>query len=83
MIKKNGNFESASVGFENDATKKIFCIGSATKTFTAVLILQEMERGTLKLNDSIGKFLNPIKNIPSNLTVEQLLRHESGIGQTV
>ncbi|HEA30476.1 MAG TPA: class A beta-lactamase-related serine hydrolase, partial [Leeuwenhoekiella sp.] len=83
LIKKNGNFESASVGFENDATKKIFCIGSATKTFTAVLILQEMERGTLKLNDSIGKFLNPIKNIPSNLTVEQLLRHESGIGQTV
>lgn len=83
LVKKNGNFEAARIGFSEDDKNKVFNIGSATKTFTAVLILREMEKGTLKLTDTLGKFLNPIENIPGNVTIKQLLKHESGLGRTV
>ena len=80
---KNGDYEGARIGFSKENNNQVFNIGSATKTFTAVLILQEMEKGNLKLSDTLGKFLNPIKNIPGNVTIKQLLKHESGLGRTV
>ncbi len=83
LVKKDGNFEAARVGFSEDNNNRVFNIGSATKTFTSVLILQEMEKGNLKLTDSLGRFLNPIENIPGNVTIKQLLKHESGLGRTV
>lgn len=83
LVKKGQHYESERIGFPEDNTNKVFNIGSATKTFTAVLILQEMEKGNLKLSDSLGKFLNPIENIPGNVTIRQLLKHETGLGQTV
>ncbi|GGB83289.1 hypothetical protein GCM10007424_24150 [Flavobacterium suaedae] len=82
LLKKDGQFCSQRLNFENN-DNTVFNIGSATKTFTAVLILQEVEKGTLKLSDSIGKFLSPIKNIPSDITIEQLLRHQTGLAETV
>ena len=82
LLKKDNQFYSKRLNFENN-DNTVFNIGSATKTFTAVLILQEVEKGTLKLSDTIGNFLSPIQNIASNITIEQLLRHQTGLAETV
>ena len=78
LVKKDGQFYSERLNFENN-DNTVFNIGSATKTFTAVLILQELEKGNIELTDSIGKFLSPIKNISSDITIEQLLEFKSPI----
>ena len=66
-------------------------IASIGKTFTATVVLQLVEEGSLDLDDTIDKFLdNPIVNLDSlhiyqgiaygrQITVEQLLNHTSGI----
>lgn len=57
----------------------IFYIGSNTKQFTAVAILQLVEKAKLKLADTLGKFI-PLAGYPvSSITVLQLLSHTSGI----
>ncbi len=66
---------------------RVFNIGSLTKTFTAVLILQEVEKGTLHLADTLGKFFDPelvnTQNIDPGISVENLLRHTSGLGEVI
>ncbi|MFZ1633469.1 MAG: serine hydrolase [Chitinophagales bacterium] len=54
-------------------------IGSVTKTFTAACILQLVDEGILQLDDSINKWLEPIIYIDTNITIRQLLRHQSGL----
>ncbi|MCK8523630.1 beta-lactamase family protein [Aquimarina sp. D1M17] len=83
LVKKNDKTETVSLGNFNLDQNSVFNIGSATKTFTAILILQEYEKGTLKLTDSIGAFLTPIPNIDSSLTIETLLAHESGLDEII
>ncbi|PTB91845.1 hypothetical protein C9994_14875, partial [Marivirga lumbricoides] len=82
LLKKNNQFYAQRINFENN-DNVVFNIGSATKTFTAVLILQEIEKGTLNLSDTIGTFLSPIQNIASDITIEQLLRHQTGLAEVV
>lgn len=83
LVKKNNTIENVSIGNFNLDNNHVFNIGSATKTFTAILILQEEEKGTLQLTDSIGKYLSPIKNVNGSLTIESLLKHQSGLGEIV
>lgn len=54
-------------------------IGSVTKTFTGACILQLVDEGILQLDDSINKWLEPIIYIDTNITIRQLLRHQSGL----
>ena len=56
----------------------IFRIGSITKQFTAVAILQLAEQGKLSLQDDIKKYM-PELPFKETITVEQLLNHTSGI----
>ncbi|UTW62665.1 serine hydrolase [bacterium SCSIO 12741] len=58
-----------------------FRIGSVTKQFTAIAILQLMEEGKLSIKDPIQKFLInfPKKEYP--LTIEHLLTHTSGLAE--
>lgn len=56
----------------------IFRLGSITKQFTAVAILQLASQGKLSLQDDIKKFM-PELPFKENITVEQLLHHTSGI----
>lgn len=57
-----------------------FASASAGKVFVAVGILQLIEQGIIKLNDTIGKILDiDLKNIDVEVTVEQLLNHTSGV----
>lgn len=83
LIKKNAEIKTQSIGDYNLTENHVFNIGSATKTFTAILLLQEMEKGNLQLTDSIGIYLNPIKNVSNSLTIEQLLTHESGLDEII
>ena len=57
-----------------------FATASMGKTFVAVGILQLVERGKLKFDDTLGKLLDfDLKRIDPNVTVEQLLTHTSGV----
>lgn len=57
-----------------------FATASAGKVFVAVCILQLIERGMLGIQDTLGSVL-PLDwhKIDTNITVEQLLMHTSGI----
>jgi len=57
----------------------IFRIGSITKQFTAVAILQLEEQGKLSLQDEITKFIPDYPTHGYKITVEQLLTHTSGV----
>ena len=60
-------------------TNMVFRIGSVTKQFTAVAILQLMEEGKLSLQDDITKFIPNYPTHGHTITVHQLLNHTSGI----
>lgn len=57
----------------------VFFIGSLTKEFTAVCILQLAERGKLELSDEITKYLPAQQLSGKKITIENLLTHTSGI----
>ena len=53
-------------------------IGSISKTFTAVLVLDFIEKKTLNLKETLDSFFPQIAN-SSRITIEHLLSHRSGI----
>ncbi|MDA8622321.1 beta-lactamase family protein [Psychrosphaera sp.] len=55
-----------------------FRIGSITKSFTAVLVMQMIEDGKLSLSQKLSDFFPAIPNA-SQITIQQLLSHKSGI----
>jgi CubicO group peptidase (beta-lactamase class C family) len=55
-----------------------FRIASITKTYTAVMILQLVEEGKLKLTDTLDKFFPQVANA-QEITILQILSHRSGI----
>jgi CubicO group peptidase (beta-lactamase class C family) len=57
-------------------------IASTTKLFTQIAIRQLEQGGKLSLSDTVGKFLPNYPNaaVRSKVTIEQLLRHRSGVG---
>ncbi|MGW1102464.1 serine hydrolase domain-containing protein [Streptomyces sp. NPDC002540] len=60
-----------------------FRIGSATKTFTATVVLQLVGEGRMSLEDTVEQWLPGVVqgngNDGSQITVRQLLQHTSGI----
>src|SRR5829696_6486219 len=57
----------------------VFRIGSITKQFTAIAILQLMEQGRLNLQDEIIRFIPDYPTHGNKITIEHLLTHTSGI----
>jgi CubicO group peptidase (beta-lactamase class C family) len=57
----------------------IFRVGSITKQFTAIAILQLMEQGKLSLQDDITRFIPDYPTQAYKITIEHLLTHTSGI----
>ena len=53
-------------------------IGSISKTFTATIIMQLVDENKLTLDTKLNKFFEQIPN-SKNITIEQLLRHQSGL----
>ncbi len=56
-----------------------FRIASISKTFTALAVLQLVEEGTLRLNDSILTHLPELPGSWGSITLELMLSHRSGI----
>ena len=64
----------------NTATTS-FQIGSITKLFTEILVLQLVEQKKIGLSDKLGKYIDGFsKEIAENVTIEQLMQHTSGLG---
>ena len=59
-----------------------FRIGSMSKTFTAVAILQLVEAGKVKLTARLGTYLHdyPNREVATKVTIRQLLTHTGGTG---
>jgi CubicO group peptidase (beta-lactamase class C family) len=57
----------------------IFLIGSMTKQFTAVCILQLMEQGKLELKNPVSRYIAGLPEAWSGISLEHLLTHTSGI----
>ena len=87
VIAKDGKvLYTRAIGYAQvDATTKKaltaanrFRIASITKTFTAVMILQLVEEGKLKLTDTLDKLFPQVPNA-KKITILQILSHRSGI----
>jgi len=66
----------------------VFRIGSITKTFTAIAVLQLCEQGLVDLDAPAGEYLRAYRLIPAKPghrppTVRQLLTHTAGLPQLV
>jgi CubicO group peptidase (beta-lactamase class C family) len=61
----------------------VFEIGSITKTFTALLLQDMVERGEMKLDDPVARYLPKSAKIPTRngkeITLLQLATHTSGL----
>jgi CubicO group peptidase (beta-lactamase class C family) len=57
----------------------VFAIGSMTKQFTAVCMLQLVQQGKVSLQDDIRKYLQGYNTHGRVITIENLLTHTSGI----
>jgi CubicO group peptidase (beta-lactamase class C family) len=60
-------------------SEMVFRIGSITKQFTAMAILQLVDKGQIALTDSIQKFIKDFHFKGETITIENLLTHTSGI----
>lgn len=63
-----------------DSCDTPFILGSVSKSFTAVCIMQLVEKGEIDLNDKISGYL-PKAVDGEKITVRQLLNHTSGLGE--
>lgn len=86
LVAKNGNiifqkgFGKANLELDVPVIpESVFRIGSITKQFTAVAILQIVEQQKIALNDSIQKFIKNYHSKGKTITIENLLTHTSGI----
>ncbi|TEX50344.1 MAG: hypothetical protein B7C55_11245 [Actinomycetales bacterium mxb001] len=74
-----------TVGFANDERKRAMTpdrqsnIGSVTKTFTGMLVLQEIAAGRLDLDDRLDRWYPSIPKA-DEITIAMLLNMSSGIG---
>jgi CubicO group peptidase (beta-lactamase class C family) len=57
----------------------LFRIGSMTKQFTAIAVLQLVEEGKISLQDSIQKYIKDFPSKGYTITIENLLTQTSGI----
>jgi CubicO group peptidase (beta-lactamase class C family) len=57
----------------------VYRIGSITKQFTSAAVMQLVEAGRVKLDDSIGAYLPTLPARWRPATVRQLLNHTSGV----
>lgn len=56
-----------------------FDIGSLTKAMTAATVLKLEEQGILRLSDSVGRFFPEAPSSLSDVTIQQLIEHRSGL----
>lgn len=79
LIEKSAGFADLPNEIPN-TTETRFASASAGKVFVAAGILQLIEQGKLKFEDTLGKLLDiELNEIDREVTVRQLLTHTSGV----
>ena len=82
---KNGTNWTRAKGISSEnpfilaAPDQTYLIGSVTKTITSACILQLADEKKLNLDDSLFRWVDTLKFINPNITIRQLLRHQSGM----
>ena len=86
LVTKDGQpLLSQGYGFANreyeirNTPQTKFRIGSVTKQFTAMAVMILQERGKLKVDDPISKYLDDAPQAWDGITIHHLLCHTSGI----
>ncbi|WP_269222639.1 serine hydrolase domain-containing protein [Flavobacterium sp. IMCC34518] len=87
LISQNGKVKYSKIVGYSDLEKKTplqinnqFVIGSISKQITAVLVLQEYEKGHLKLNEPLHTYLPELtQKWADTVTIHHLLTHMHGI----
>lgn len=87
LVAKDGNILlKKAYGFHDQeqntelTTNSRFLIGSVTKQFTAMLVMQQVESGNLELDKTISDYLPYYpKDKGKELTIHRLLSHTSGL----
>jgi len=82
IYKKSFGRADQENNLQNTDTTK-FLIASVSKPITAVLILRLVDKGILKLDDTINKYLTNLDSQIGNISVHQLLSHTSGIKEII
>jgi CubicO group peptidase (beta-lactamase class C family) len=90
FLKDNKVAASEHVGFANEATKQpvdidtIYHWASNTKPFTGIAIMQLRDRGLLKLDDPVTKYLPELRTVHNQfgsmdeITIRHLMTHSAG-----
>lgn len=61
-------------------TDHVFRIASHSKTFTATCVMQLVEQGRVRLDDTVGQWIGELADAPVGVvTVRELLAHASGL----
>jgi serine-type D-Ala-D-Ala carboxypeptidase/endopeptidase len=59
--------------------RSLYEIGSLTKVFTAILLACLVEEGRVNLDDAVSKYLPNLPNFPTEITLQSLATHTSGL----
>lgn len=92
IVKEDKIIWSKAFGFRDRETQMqsdsntLYRIGSVTKTFTAFLMMQLSEEGTIELSDPIEKYVPEVRQIrgysnDTNFSFIQLASHTSGLSR--
>lgn len=76
------NFGQAQIAEQKFDKQTKYKIGSITKTYTAVLIFELIEKESLLLEDKLEKFFPDMPGA-KEITIGQMLHHSSGLGDYV
>jgi CubicO group peptidase (beta-lactamase class C family) len=78
ILNRGYGMANKELGLPN-TSETVFAIGSLTKQFTAAAILQLEEKGKLKTEDLISKYLGNMPPDKAEITIHHLLTHTSGV----
>ena len=78
LVSKGYGFANIEWQVPNTPQTK-FRVGSITKQFTSMTVMQLREQGKIKLEDSVCAYLTPCPDTWKPVTIHHLLTHTSGI----
>ena len=78
LLRKSYGMANYELGVPN-TPDTVYRIGSITKSFTALAVLQLEEKGLLKVTDPASKYVPELPSAWNAITIHQLLCHMSGI----
>ena len=79
FVSVGGKEYVATAGSRRPGADQRFRIGSVTKTFTATIVLQLVQEGTLRLDSTLEDHVPGVVPRGEEITIRHLLQHRSGL----